>query len=525
MRIVLVYIDNHKKIVGHVFSDEWLICKAVDLPLGLASVRTYSRQDPLINKECQFINRIYIDTLSNEAIADDILSQDPDIVGFSCNLWNFEKTKSVSSFVKGKNSNIKIVFGGPMVPDDVESNKLMLDSNSHIDVLIRGEGELAFKQLLKYYLNKETISNIPNTALREGNKVFVSEIRSSLKDLSELPSPYLTGDVMVQDDATGLVALETSRGCIFDCAYCRYHGGERPRFFNIERLKEEIEYLRSKNFKGTVFLTDALLNADPKWAKNVLRVLEGIDFKICIDVRPELIDDEMINLFTKIPGLAFSVGLQSINPEALKNINRPTNIKKCREAIIKLGKSGVNTGIDLILGLPGDNYEKFKKTLDWVVYCKADQVDINDLIIIPNSNLENSVKKFEIKTNKDNMVLSNYSFTEEDMVKASHFKICFQFLHGFYQKLFFKLVFKFRFKPSDIIEIFIREANKRGEIPAGRLLDLTGIYFSDKTILSFLKCLFDDRITVKHFLKLFTEQSERLKENVNYRLEFIKTSE
>ena len=293
----------------------------------------------------------------------------------------------------------------------------------------------------------------------------------------------------------------------------------------FERLKEEIEYLRSKNFKGTVFLTDALLNADPKWAKNVLRVLEGIDFKICIDVRPELIDDEMINLFTKIPGLAFSVGLQSINPEALKNINRPTNIKKCREAIIKLGKSGVNTGIDLILGLPGDNYEKFKKTLDWVVYCKADQVDINDLIIIPNSNLENSVKKFEIKTNKDNMVLSNYSFTEEDMVKASHFKICFQFLHGFYQKLFFKLVFKFRFKPSDIIEIFIREANKRGEIPAGRLLDLTGIYFSDKTILSFLKCLFDDRITVKHFLKLFTEQSERLKENVNYRLEFIKTSE
>ncbi len=94
----------------------WLISKAVDLPLGLASIRAYSRQDPLINKACQFINRIYLDTVSSDVMAEDVLSQEPDLVGFSANLWNFEKTKSVWEIIKSKNPGIKIMLGGPYGP-------------------------------------------------------------------------------------------------------------------------------------------------------------------------------------------------------------------------------------------------------------------------------------------------------------------------------------------------------------------------------------------------------------------------
>ncbi len=521
MRIVLVCIDNHKKILGHVFADEWLICKAVDLPLGLASIRAYSRQDPFIREECRFINRIYIDSLSSGAISEDVLSQDPDLVAFSANLWNLKKTKSIWEIIKNKKPDTRVVLGGPMVPDDVESNKKMLASDLSIDALIRGEGEIAFRQLLRYYLKKETISNIPNTALREEGGIFVNTARESLKDLSELSSPYLSGDVTIQENATGLLALETSRGCIYDCAYCRYHGGERPRFFNIERIKKEIKLLKDKGFQGNVFLTDPLLNADKKWAKSVLRILEGIDFKVCVDIRPELIDDEMIGLFAKIPGLEFSVGMQSINPVALKNINRPTNIEKCRKVIQKLAENRVHTGIDLIMGLPGDNYETFKKTLDWVVYCRAQQVDINDLIIIPNSDLEKLAGKFKIKYNEENMVLSSYSFSEGDMIKASHFKVGFQFLFGYYQRIFHALVYQFQYKPSAVIEQFVAVAEALGDIPPGRLLDLSGISFSDQTIFRFLKSLLKDREHVKYFLKLFKEHEARLKENENYRIEFM----
>lgn len=520
MKIILVYIDNHKKITGYLFVDEWLICKATDLSLGLASIKAYSRLDPFIEKSCKFVNRVYVDHLTSDLIAQDILSEDPDLVGFSINLWNFEKTKSIGRIIKGKNPKIKIVLGGPMVPDDIELNKQMLFSNPEIDALIRGEGELPFRQLLRYYLRKGNGSKISNTALRNRNHLFVSKERISLKNLSELPSPYLSGEVTIYDNTAGLVALETSRGCIFDCAYCRYHGGEKPRFFNIEKVRQEFKLLKNKNFKGNVFITDPLFNVNKERAKDILKIMEGIDYKICLDIRLEFIDDEMIELFKNIPGLELSVGIQSINPVALRNINRPTNIPRCRETLLKLAQEGINVGVDLIMGLPGDNYQKFKKTIDWVVYCRAEQVDVNDLIIIPNSPLEKLTGNFKIKYNRENMALSNYSFSNKDMIKASHFKIAFQFLFGYHQKVFNILVYDYKLKPSDIIEKFVYVAKERGEIPNGRLFDLSNIRFSDQTFFYFLKYLFGYSEIVRYFLKPFKESSISLRDNENYKVEF-----
>lgn len=523
MNIALVYIDSHKKITGHLFVDEWLMSKATDLSLGLASIRTYSRLDPLIKKNCKFVNRVYIDYLANDFIVQDILSSDPDLVGFSINLWNFDKTKSIWKIIKKKNPKIKIVLGGPMVPDDLGLNKRMLSSYPQINALIRGEGEIPFRQLLRYYLKKETYPLIPNTALREEDNIFVSKKRIWLEDLSELPSPYLSGEVTIYDNATGLLALETSRGCIYDCAYCHAHGGEGLRFYNTEKVKQEFKLLKNKNFKGNLFITDPLLNFNKKHAKEILRIMQGFNFKkICLDIRLEFIDNEMIELFKSIPGLDLSVGIQSINPLALRDINRPTNISKCREVLLGLVREGINVGVDLIMGLPGDSYNTFKRTIDWVVYCKVEKVDINDLIVIPSSPLEKLVRKFKIKydKNKNNFVLSTYSFNKKEMIKASHFRIAFEFLFGYYQKIFYILVYKFKFKPSKIIEKFVSIAKKRKEISPGRLLNLNGIHFSDQTIFRFLKHLFKDKETTKYFLKLFKQSTVLLNDNKNYKIEF-----
>ncbi len=524
MKIVLVYIDhwekdNHQRIAGSDFfygklvTNFPMISESVDLPLGLASIRAYSRQDPLIKSACQFINRIYVDTLSSEAMADDILSQGPDLAAFSTHVWNFERTKRVCEIIKSKRQGIKIVLGGPMVPDDVVSNKKMLKANKGIDALIRGQGEIAFRQLLRYYLKKEDARHIPNTVLREGDEVFINTARVSVSNLAELPSPYLSGDVVIQDNATGMLALETSRGCMFDCAYCRYHGGERPRSFNIERVKQEIAILKNKGFKGNVIITDPLFNFDKKWAKSVLRILEGVDFTVEIALRPELIDDEMIKMFARIPRLECGLGIQSINPVALRNINRSTNIVQCREVIQKLAKSQVRMDIGLIIGLPGDTYETFRKTIDWTVYCGVKQISVNDLLILPNSNLERMSEKFGIKYNSQCLELSNDTFSEADMVKASHFKICFLFLFRGYQRIFHMLIFEYRFKPSDVVDRLIEAAQKKGEIPCGRLVGLNGINFSKLTILRFLRSLFDDRQSVEYFFSLFREDALRFKED------------
>src|SRR5208283_5283531 len=105
--------DNHQRIAGSDFfygkliTNFPMISESVDLPLGLATMRAYSRQDPLIKSECQFINRIYVDTLSDEAMADDILSQGPDLAAFSTHVWNFERTKRVCEIIKSQRRGIK----------------------------------------------------------------------------------------------------------------------------------------------------------------------------------------------------------------------------------------------------------------------------------------------------------------------------------------------------------------------------------------------------------------------------------
>ncbi|OGX59450.1 MAG: hypothetical protein A2447_06175 [Omnitrophica WOR_2 bacterium RIFOXYC2_FULL_38_12] len=374
---------------------------------------------------------------------------------------------------------------------------------------------------MNFYLKKEEISNIPNVALRKDDKIFTNAKTVSLTDLSELPSPYLSGDLNIYDNANGFLALETSRGCVYDCAYCNYHGGEQPKFFKIEKIKQELVFFKSKCFNGTIYVVDPLLNFDKEWFKRVITIIGEFDFKVSIELRLELIDDDMIELLTKIDKLDFCVGLQSINPTTLKNINRPTDIEKCRNVLLKLVKVVNNTGVDLILGLPGDNYETFKNTIDWVVYCKIPRVNICDLILIPNSGLEKAAQRFKLKTNKNKLVLSNYTFSEEDLVKASHFRGSFHFLFTRCNDIFNINICNSKLKPSEVIELFVKVASDNNEIPSGRLLTWKNIDFSDKTIFSFLKSLFNDRVTIKHFLKLFKNNSRILH---NHEDSFIESS-
>ena len=519
MNIVLVYIDG--------FRDEWLVYQTSDLPMGLALVRAYSRRDPLINKHCRFFNKVYIDTTSSEVIAQDILLREPQVVCFNVSLWNYEKTKAVWRILKNRSRNVKIVLGGAMVPDGIEEDKKrMLDDNREIDAMICGEGEIPFRQLLRFYLKKETVSDIPNIALREKGQVFISPIRTYLKDLSQLPSPYLSGDMKVQENATGFLALETSRGCIYRCNFCRFHGKEQARLFNIERVKKEVEFIKKKNFRGKLYVTDPILNFDIKQAKNVLKILEGIDdFRISIDVRPELVDDEMIELFKKIPGLDLNVGLQSTNPIALKKANRPANIDKCKEVILKLTKNKINTAIQLILGLSGDNYETFKETLAWGFYTKAGQIKVFDLVILPSSDLEAQAKEFGIQCDSDKVVLSNDTFSEQDMIRASHFTAGFLFLLKYYRQIFDKLVFEQRFTVSEVIEKIVLAAQKTGDMPMSRVGSFADVKFSERTLFQFLKTLFTDKSAIKHFLLLFKRHSRSVKTDASYVEDFMENQD
>lgn len=523
MKIILACIENHRKITGEIFPDEWLINKTADLPLGLASIKAFSRSDSFIKKTCKFFNRIYIDDLPDDSIAQDILSIDPDLIGFSIHLWNFRKIIKICHLIKNKNPKIKVVLGGPLVPDDTASNFKILSSNPWIDILIRGEGEIPFRQLLKNYLKKEFYSEIPNTALRQGNKIYVSKKRILIKDLSELPSPYINGDVAIYKNATGLLPIETSRGCIYDCFYCRAHDRGGLRYIDLKRIEHEFKFLNDINFKGNVFITDPLLNFNKNHTKKVLRMMAGLNCKkICLDIKPEFITDEIISLFKKIPALDLSVGIQSINPIALKNVNRPANIQKSREVLLKLAKEKIGVGTDLIVGLPGDNFETFKRTIDWAVYCGVEKVDINTLVLIPNSPLEKLVRKFKIKydINNYNFVLSTKTFNTKDMEKAAHFTIAFEFLFGFHKKIFKILTYKFGFKPSEIIKKFIIAAKETREILPGQFQESGKVNFSNKTIFSFIKNVVNDTNTRRLLLRLFIKNIALLKNNENYKIKF-----
>lgn len=363
------------------------------LPLGAACIASALKNDLLTKDkfEVKLISQS-LEDFANRKIddvalyfANILLEQNPKYLCFSVYVWNRNFIEQTAKVIKQKSANIVIIAGGP----EVTANPLSFEN---FDYTISGAGEKSVPELINCLEN--SITNLPLGVYNKNYKICSD--RSVFPNLSELSSPYLDGTLDVSEYGGAL--WELARGCPFKCSYCYESKGEKcVQYFSDERIEAELELFNKKNI-SQVFVLDPTYNANKQRALKILNLIAkkapGMFFYF--EARAEFIDKELALAFTKIP-CALQIGLQSANPEVLKNVHRSLDKKKFEKNINYLNQVGAVFGFDLIYGLPGDTISGFKNSIDFALNLYPNNLETFCLSVLPGTVLFEDAKKFNME--------------------------------------------------------------------------------------------------------------------------------
>ncbi len=339
------------------------------VPLGSGCVLSYvAKKLPYINaiRLEQEIEAVGCDAL----ILEEILASNPARVCFSVYLWNIERSLELSKRIKQREKEIEIVVGGPEVSRD---NGFLL-AHSHIfDAAIQGEGEEA---LVQYLLSPEEKGIIPRKEVP--------------LPLEEIPSPYLNH--VIGPSIRGRLLLESVRGCPNHCLYCYYH----KNFSSIRTLpsnlvRREIEWALGEGVKEVTFVDPSFLKRPriKEFLREIGSVLKGSNVSLTCELNAEDVDKETADMLVLCNTSQVEIGLQSINPAALKAVSRRFDKEAFIQGVRLLREVGIEVMIDLIVGLPGDSKEDVMRSIDFLVEQRLfDELGIYPLSVLPGTSLK-----------------------------------------------------------------------------------------------------------------------------------------
>ena len=320
---------------------------------------------------------------SRDYIFNELVMGDYDAVCFSCYIWNIEKTTELAADLKKAQPQVSILFGGPEVSYD--SAEFMQD-HPFLDFLIYGEGEEVFAQWYGAFCGCTDYSRIPGLVWR-GEGVIVNPPAQPMV-FGETDFPY--GTFSCESDK--VIYYEASRGCPFNCSYCISSLDRRIRELPVERVKEDLAFFLSQNVKQVKFL-DRTFNWDRKRSLELFRFLIDNDngvtnfhFEVCAD----LLDDEIFDMLKGArDGLfQFEIGIQSTHGPTLAAVNRSTDVEKVKENVLRLLELGnAHIHVDLIAGLPHEDYATFRKSFNDVYGLGADNLQLGFLKLLKGTEI------------------------------------------------------------------------------------------------------------------------------------------
>ncbi|MFH0912672.1 MAG: radical SAM protein, partial [Candidatus Omnitrophota bacterium] len=342
--------------------------------------------------------RVFNENQNIPAIIKEIIGLKCHLIGFSCYLWNIKKILNICRSLKGINSRVKIVLGGPEASPRAQD---LLAKEKAIDVVVRGEGEETFAQLADRMGRSiaADLSGISGISFRKGERIIHNPDRPLLRNVGRIPSPYLSGAVNLKDKNIVDVPLETMRGCSCRCHYCYYHK-DFPvvRYFSLSRVEKELKLILSHK-PHEVYLMDPTFNANPHRAKKILKIFirynQGAGLHV--ELKAELVDEEMARLLSQAKAHNIEIGIQSVNPKTLKAINRRFNKEKFIKGIQCLNKFKLYYEIQLIDALPHQSYGSLMKSLDWLYSMHPAKVVIFRLGLLPGTTLRDRAVSFGIE--------------------------------------------------------------------------------------------------------------------------------
>ncbi len=349
----------------------------------------------------------------------------PDIVGFSCYVWNTDMILDICRMMGQVIPDTKIVLGGPEVGPVAEK---VLEENKAVDVIVRGEGEATFLELLGFFVNgKGSLGSIKGISYRENNKINTNEDRPLIKNLDDIPSPHLLGILRPKDQ---VAYLETYRGCPYKCAYC-YEGKDyrEIRYFSDSRIKKEIELIMNDTGVNSFSFVDPVFNLNRKKTQELTKILSEANthgtLLHTIEIASETINKATIDDFKRAKVVSVETGPQSANQETLENVKRHFDKEKFARGVKLCVKNGIKVLCDLIIGLPGDNFFRFNRSIDYVLSLKPGVIVFSSLNVLPGTYLYQNSKKFGLKFDDQppHLVLATSTFPYREIRNAETLSI------------------------------------------------------------------------------------------------------
>jgi anaerobic magnesium-protoporphyrin IX monomethyl ester cyclase len=314
-----------------------------------------------------------------------------DIFAFSCYIWNIDRTLKLAADLKKIRPETFVLLGGPEVSYNSEE---ILHKNRAVDCIIRGEGEETFRGLIgklaQYGLREEALRSIPSgIAFRSGEQVTVTSVAGPVPDLDALPSPFSAGLV---DLKKPLVYFETSRGCPFSCAFCMSSIENGVRSFSMDRIRRDLLHLIENN-ASTVKLVDRTFNYDANRANEIWNFIlrHNRTSRFHFEIAADLLSEENIKLLEKAPAgvFRFEIGVQSGEKQTLAKVGRKTDLEKLFANVEMLReRTGVVTHLDLVAGLPNENFDGFLNSLQRLFAIQPDHIQVEALKVLKGSPME-----------------------------------------------------------------------------------------------------------------------------------------
>lgn len=353
-----------------------------------------------------------------ETVLSEIYRRKPDILAFSCYIWNIRYVKELIGDCRKVMPDVPIWVGGPEVSYETEQ---FLSDNPDVDGVMIGEGEATFLELASYYIeSKLPLSKIKGIAFRNSDgRIAVNPAREPVC-LDEIPFCY-DG---LEDLKNKILYYETSRGCPYRCSYCLSSIEKGVRFRSMELVQKELMFFLDNQVPQVKFV-DRTFNCNRKHAMQIWRFLKEHDNGITnfhFELSADLLEEEDLLFLNSLrPGLVqLEIGVQSTNPDTIKEIHRTMNLERLSKAVrqISLGRN-IHQHLDLIAGLPNEDIKSFRRSFNEIYALRPQQLQLGFLKVLKGSFLYEQAEAYGLryKTEPAYEVLSTNWISYQDVVK------------------------------------------------------------------------------------------------------------
>ena len=338
--------------------------------------------------------REYTINQPKDEILKDIYGSGADVVCFSCYIWNISFVRELIRDLAKILPETAFWAGGPEVSYDAE--KFLTEMPEVTGVLV-GEGEKTFHDLLEYYIDgKGSLGEIRGIAYRDGEEIRHNGWRE-LMNLSEIPFVYQH----LEEFENRIIYYESSRGCPFSCSYCLSSIDKKLRFRDLELVKKELQFFLDHKVPQVKFV-DRTFNCKHEHAMAIWKYILEHDNGVTnfhFEVSADLLRDEEMDLMAKMrPGLIqLEIGVQSTNPETIRAIHRHMDLDKLERCVDRVHSfRNIHQHLDLIAGLPYEDYDTFHRSFNDVYQMKPDQLQLGFLKVLKGSLMKEEAEKYGI---------------------------------------------------------------------------------------------------------------------------------